>query len=151
MTIWPQKRDAEHVCWCTFTEPELAYTGLSEQSLREREAEYKVYRLPFSQIDRAVTEGEPVGMAKVFATKSGKVLGASILGASAGEMIGEWALAARCGVKLSGIASTIHPYPTMGLGNRKLAEQSLLGARTPGRIRWLQRIFGYRGRFVAYP
>ena len=149
---FPASIDYKHATWCTFTDPELAHVGASEAELKEKETSYDVYRFPFSKIDRAVTETETTGMIKVMAKRlTGKILGVDILGAHAGEMIGEYALAMRNGVTLRQIADTIHPYPTYVLGNRRAADQWYIRKLSPGYIRWVQRIFGYRGRLPDLP
>lgn len=142
----PYSVDERGVTWCTFTDPELARVGASELELKNEKAGYETYRFPFSRIDRAITEGEPVGWIKVFVKKlTGRIYGATILGASAGEMIGEYALAIRNGVPAGKISDTIHPYPTYALGNRRAADQWYIRKQTPGLVRWIQRLFGYRG------
>ena len=120
---WPAKVDERHVVWSTFTDPELAHLGESEAELRHRNAQYSAFSFPFERLDRAITEGETRGEAKVFADSRGIILGVSILGGHAGEMISEYALAMRNGLRLSDIANTIHPYPTFLLGNRRAADQ----------------------------
>lgn len=120
---WPKSLDEKHVVWSTFTEPELAHLGRSEEDLQRHRTKYSVYRFPFSRLDRAITEEAATGEVKVFADPVGRILGASILGAHAGEMITEYALAMRNGIRLSRIAETIHPYPTYMLGNRRAADQ----------------------------
>jgi pyruvate/2-oxoglutarate dehydrogenase complex dihydrolipoamide dehydrogenase (E3) component len=141
----PVSLQTRNVIWCTYTDPELAHLGLTEQDLQARGRRFDTYRFPFTKIDRAVTEGETTGLIKVFARRLGKILGVSILGAQAGEMIGEYALALRHGVTLRQIAGTIHPYPTYGLGNRRAADQWYVRRQSPIFVKWLQRIFGYRG------
>lgn len=84
-------------------------------------------------------------MIKVLANRWGRILGVSILGANAGEMIGEYALAMRNDVRLDKVSATIHPYPTYALGNRRAADLLMMAKLTPGRVRWLKRIFGLRG------
>ncbi|MDQ6758410.1 MAG: FAD-dependent oxidoreductase [Acidobacteriota bacterium] len=147
----PVTLDERNVPWCTFTDPELAHVGWGTHELDKRRLSYETYRLPFARIDRAVTEGETGGMIKVFANKRGKIYGASLLGAHAGELAGEYSLAIRNGISLKAIASTVHAYPTLALGNRMAADQWLMRKRTPGRVRWIQRIFGYRGPVVDSP
>ncbi|MEJ7608632.1 MAG: hypothetical protein WKF37_20765 [Bryobacteraceae bacterium] len=142
----PYSIDERGVTWCTFTDPELARVGASERELTSRKVSYEVYRFPFSKIDRAIVEGETTSWIKVFAKKlTGRIYGATILGANAGEMIGEYALAIRNRVPLSKISDTIHPYPTYVLGNRRAADQWYIQKQTPGLVRWIQRLFGYRG------
>ncbi len=141
----PSRMDERHVTWTTFTDPELARVGAIEAEMKRNGTACSVYRFPFSQLDRAITDSETTGMVKVLATRWGRILGVSILGAHAGEMIGEYALAMRNGVTLGKMSSTIHPYPTYGLGNRRAADQFLMAKLTPGMVRWLQRIFGLHG------
>jgi pyruvate/2-oxoglutarate dehydrogenase complex dihydrolipoamide dehydrogenase (E3) component len=144
---FPQKLDSRHITWCTYADPELAHVGASEKELRERGVEYEVYRFPFAKIDRAITDSDTTGWIKVFAKKwNGKIYGVNILGASAGEMISEYALAMRNGVTLRQMADTIHPYPTYGLGNRRAADQWYVRKQSTTLVRWLQRLFGYRGQ-----
>ena len=148
----PVSLDFLHATWCTFTDPELAHLGATEEELKRKKITYSVYRFPFSKIDRATTDNESVGMVKVLAKNfTGRILGASILGAHAGEMIGEFAVAMRNGVTLRRIADTIHPYPTYVLGNRRAADQWYVRKLSPTWVRWLQRIFGYRGRLPDPP
>ena len=142
---WPAKVDERHVVWSTFTDPELAHLGESEAELRHRNARYRAFHFPFEQLDRAITEGETRGEAKVFADSRGKILGASILGAHAGEMISEYALAMRNGLRLSDIANTIHPYPTFLLGNRRVADQFVAKQLDSPLLGILGRVLGYRG------
>jgi len=141
----PKFLDEKHVTWATFTDPELARVGASEDELHKRGAEYSVYRFPFTKIDRAITDVETAGLIKVLAGKSGKILGASILGAHGGEMIAEYAVAMRNGVRLQQLSETIHPYPTYMLGNRQTADQVNLKWLDSPLLGILGRCFGYRG------
>ena len=144
-----QKVDERHLVWCTYTDPELAHVGAGEEELQKADVKYEVYRFPYSKLDRAVTERESTGLVKVFAKPSnGRIYGVSILGAHAGEMIAEFALAMKRGLTLGHIANTIHAYPTYALGNRRVADQWYLRKRTRFRIRLLQAIFGYRGVYA---
>lgn len=142
----PSKIDTRHVPWCTFTDPELAHVGISEADLTKSGAAFDVYRFPYEKLDRAVTDGSTVGVLKVFATRgTGKILGATILGESAGDLICELAVAMRNGVTLRNLADTIHPYPTLGLGVRRLADQWYVAKRSRRFVRVLQMLFGFRG------
>jgi pyruvate/2-oxoglutarate dehydrogenase complex dihydrolipoamide dehydrogenase (E3) component len=139
--------DTVNVPWCTFTDPELAHVGASEIELKKRKQRYAIYRFPFSKIDRAVTDRETTGMVKVFARKlNGRIYGASILGAHAGDMIGEFALAMRNKVSLRKMADTIHPYPTYALGNRRAADQWYVRKQSRMFVRLLKLIFRYHGQ-----
>lgn len=142
---WPSSTDDDRLSWCTFTDPELAHTGLGEAELQKRGEKFDVYRFPFRKLDRAVTDGESTGLVKVFANSRGRVLGASILGAHAGEMIAEYALAIKAKAGLSTISSTILPYPTFAMGNRKAADIFTTNVLTPSRVTWIQWLFGLRG------
>ena len=147
----PMKIDAEHVPWVTYTDPELGQIGATENQLKKSGSSYEVYRFPFSKIDRAITDGNTTGLIKVFATKwTGKILGASIVGAHAGEMISQYALAMRNGVSLRDFADTIHPYPSYGLGARRAADQWYIRNQSETMVKWIQRIFGYRGEIPDY-
>jgi pyruvate/2-oxoglutarate dehydrogenase complex dihydrolipoamide dehydrogenase (E3) component len=143
----PVSLDSRHITWCTFTDPELAHIGLTEKELLMDDISYEVYRFPFSKIDRAITDNEPVGWIKVYARKwNGRIYGANILGANAGEMIGEFALATRHGITLRKIADTIHPYPTYVLGNRRAADQWYVRKQSRMFVRMLQKVLGLRGQ-----
>jgi pyruvate/2-oxoglutarate dehydrogenase complex dihydrolipoamide dehydrogenase (E3) component len=142
----PMKIDTAHVPWVTYTDPELAQVGATEAGLKVRNGSYGVYRFPYGKVDRAVTDGETTGWIKVYATKrTGKILGASILGEGAGDLIGEIALAMRNGITLRQISDTIHPYPTLGLGVRRAADQWYVQKYSPALVRVLQKALGYRG------
>jgi pyruvate/2-oxoglutarate dehydrogenase complex dihydrolipoamide dehydrogenase (E3) component len=142
----PKKIDSEHVPWSTYTDPELAHVGATEEELKQNEANYKVYRFPYDMMDRALSEDATDGLIKIFARPfNGKILGATIYGKQAGDMIGEYALAMRNGVTLRNIADTIHPYPTYGLGVRRAADQWYVQNQSEWMMRLVRWIFGYRG------
>jgi pyruvate/2-oxoglutarate dehydrogenase complex dihydrolipoamide dehydrogenase (E3) component len=147
----PMKIDHKHVPWATFTEPELAHIGASEKDLREKGVKFETYRFPFSKIDRAITDGQTTGLIKVFAKKwNGKILGASVVGAHAGEIISQYALAMKNGVTLRNFADTIHPYPSYALGARRAADQWYIKNQSEAVVKWIQRIFRYRGEIPDY-
>lgn len=147
----PMKIDKKHVPWVTFTEPQLGHVGATEKQLREASKKFEVYRFPYSKIDRAITDGQITGLIKVYAKKwSGKILGASVVGAHAGEMISQYALAMRNGVSLREFADTIYPYPTYGLGARRAADQWYIRNQSETMVKWIKRIFGYRGDIPDY-
>lgn len=147
----PSKIDEKHVPWVTYTEPELGHVGATEKQLNENGVSFEVYRFPFSKIDRAITDGQTTGLIKVYAKKwNGKILGASVLGAHAGEMISQYALAMRNGVTLRNFADTIHPYPSYGLGARRAADQWYIKNQSENVVKWIKRIFGYSGDIPDY-
>ena len=134
----PARLETKVIPRVTFTDPELAHVGASEGPA--------LYRFPFSKVDRALTDGDSEGWIKVWATKPmGRILGVSILGPHAGDLIAEWALAMKNGVSLRQIADTIHPYPTYGLANRRAADQWYVRSQSVSLIRWVQRLRGFRG------
>ena len=142
----PKKIDRKHVPWSTYTDPELAHVGATEDELQENEISYKTYRFPYDKIDRAITDGSTEGLIKVFAKEwSGKILGVTICGKQAGDLIGEYALAMRNGITLRNISDTIHPYPTYGLGVRRAADQWYVQSQATWMVKLVKWIFGYRG------
>ncbi|HYW34204.1 MAG TPA: FAD-dependent oxidoreductase [Balneolaceae bacterium] len=142
----PMKIDAKNVPRCTYTDPELAHVGSTEQQLQDKGTSYEVYRFPYDKVDRALTDDATDGMIKIFAKKwNGKILGATIYGKHAGDLISEYALAMRNGVTLRNIADTIHPYPTYGLGLRRAADQWYVKNQSEWQIKLIKKIFGYRG------
>ncbi len=147
----PMKIDHKHVPWATFTDPELAHIGSSEEDLKRQGVDFETYRFPFSKIDRAITDGNTNGLIKIYAKKwSGKILGASVVGAHAGEIISEYALAMKNGVSLRDFADTIHPYPSYGLGARRAADQWYIRNQSETLVKWIKRIFRYRGEIPDY-
>jgi pyruvate/2-oxoglutarate dehydrogenase complex dihydrolipoamide dehydrogenase (E3) component len=103
----------------TFTEPELAHTGLTEAQARARRIRIRVARWPYNDNDRAQTERETRGHIKVIATRKGRIVGASIVGSQAGELIGIWTLAIAQGLNIRAFTDIILPYPTLSeLGKR---------------------------------
>ncbi|MEE9139146.1 MAG: FAD-dependent oxidoreductase [Alphaproteobacteria bacterium] len=136
----PAKVDYRAVPWVTYTAPELAHVGLDESQARARHGAIQVLRWPFAENDRAQAEREVDGLAKVV-TKGTRVLGASILGPSAGELIQLWGLAISQKIKIGAIASMITPYPTLGEVNKRAAGSfftpALFGERTKRIVRLL--------------
>jgi len=140
-----QKKFTDQGCpWTTFSDPELAHVGLTEAAAADQGKKVKVYRFPYAHLDRAVTEGEGEGLAKVVCDKRGHVLGASLLGPGAGEALGEFVLAMREGVTLDRLASTIHVYPTMNRIVRRVGDQRFL---EEGLSSTMAKLFGsFKGR-----
>jgi pyruvate/2-oxoglutarate dehydrogenase complex dihydrolipoamide dehydrogenase (E3) component len=126
-------RDDRHALpWATFTEPEVARVGLSETEARAKGVAYDLYRVPFDRVDRAVCDGEIEGFAKVLTRRGrGAILGASIVHARAGELIGEMALAIKRGLTLARLGGVIHVYPTLGGVHQALADEHFLGTVLP--------------------
>jgi pyruvate/2-oxoglutarate dehydrogenase complex dihydrolipoamide dehydrogenase (E3) component len=133
------------VPWCTYTDPELARVGLSEADAKHHGIAHRVYRFAFDEIDRARAEGETEGFAKIVTDPRGKLLGATIVGPHAGELIAEYVLALAKGLNAKDLTGVIHAYPTLAQINRRVADQRLKEGLTPSAKQWIQRIFGLRG------
>jgi pyruvate/2-oxoglutarate dehydrogenase complex dihydrolipoamide dehydrogenase (E3) component len=116
----PVKAKPETVPWVTYTDPELASVGLSEAAAREQGIAHEVVRWPFAENDRARTERATEGLVKLVIGK-GRVLGAAIVGAHAGELILPWVMAVQERAKVSTMAGLIAPYPTLGEAGKRAA------------------------------
>ena len=113
------KPDNTIIPWATYTDPELANVGLTEEQAREKHREIHVLRWPYHENDRAIAEGKTAGMIKMITDRKGRILGVGIAGAGAGEMINMWALAISQKLKVKDVAGYIPPYPTMAeIGKR---------------------------------
>jgi pyruvate/2-oxoglutarate dehydrogenase complex dihydrolipoamide dehydrogenase (E3) component len=105
----------------TYTDPEIAWVGLSEQQARDSLRKIRVLRWTFADNDRAEAEAASEGHLKAVVARDGKILGCGIVGRSAGELIAPWALAVTKGMKAQDIANTILPYPTLSEISRRAA------------------------------
>lgn len=142
----PMKIDRKHVPWVTYTDPEMAHVGATKKELDENRITHHTYKFPYGMIDRAITDDQTTGWIKVYAKKrSGKILGADILGAHAGELISQYAMAMKHGISLRNFADTIFPYPTYSLGARRAADQWYIQSQSPGLVKWIRRVFRFRG------
>lgn len=118
------KADYRVVPWATFTEPELARVGLSEEQAKERYGDdVEVLKQEFADVDRAQAEGATEGFAKIITTRQGEILGAHIVGPSAGEIIHEVIMAMKNKLPVSALTGMIHIYPTLSEVNSKAALQ----------------------------
>ncbi|HBE70549.1 MAG TPA: FAD-containing oxidoreductase, partial [Planctomycetaceae bacterium] len=110
--------------WATYTTPEVAHVGLTAAEVKSRGSEIDTYTQPFSGVDRNLLEGDSTGYVRVY-TPRGRdtILGATIVGHRAGDMISELTLAMSAGIGLSKIGSVIHPYPTSADAIRRLGDQ----------------------------
>ncbi|TQM94185.1 pyruvate/2-oxoglutarate dehydrogenase complex dihydrolipoamide dehydrogenase (E3) component [Roseinatronobacter monicus] len=115
----PAKARHDHIPHVTFTEPELAHIGLTEQAARKQYGgQVSIHKIGYDQIDRAQAEGATTGFIKLMAVR-GRPVGVTIVGAQAGELIAPYALAIANNLKLSAIAGTVFPYPTLAeIGKR---------------------------------
>jgi pyruvate/2-oxoglutarate dehydrogenase complex dihydrolipoamide dehydrogenase (E3) component len=110
--------------WCTYTSPEVAHVGIYPNEAADKGVELSTFTQPLSGVDRAILDGEVDGFVRVHCKKgSDRILGATIVAAHAGDMIGEIVLAMKHRIGLGKIASVIHPYPTQAEAVRKLGDQ----------------------------
>jgi len=139
----PAKVDYRALPWVTYTDPELAQVGLTEAAARAADGAVRVLRWPFAENDRAHTERDTGGLVKVVIRRNGRILGASVLGAGAGDLILPWALAISQKLKIGALANLIVPYPTRGEAGKRAAGSfytpTLFSARTRGLVRLLAR------------
>jgi len=139
------KVDYRVIPWVTFTDPEVANVGLTEQEAQARGIPYEKTLYGLDDLDRAIAESEAFGQVKVL-TVPGKdrILGANIVGAAAGEMIAEFVAAMKHGIGLNKILGTIHAYPSYVEGN-KYAAGNWKKAHAPEKVlKYLERFHGFR-------
>jgi pyruvate/2-oxoglutarate dehydrogenase complex dihydrolipoamide dehydrogenase (E3) component/uncharacterized membrane protein YdjX (TVP38/TMEM64 family) len=139
------KVDYSVIPWATFTEPEIARVGLNETEAQEQGIEYEVTRYGIDDLDRAIVDSEAYGFIKVL-TIPGKdrILGVTIVGEHAGDLIAEYVLAMRHGLGLNKILGTIHIYPTLSEAN-KYAAGEWKRAHVPGRLlEWVAKFHRWR-------
>ena len=117
----PRKVDYTFLPWCTYTDPELASIGMNEKAAIAAGIKYSVWTEAFKDNDRSLAEGERIGKIKMILDKDEKPLGVQILGPRAGELLNEWVAVLNGKVKLSSLASAVHPYPTLGEINKRVA------------------------------
>ncbi len=117
----PRKVDYTFLPWCTYTDPELAGVGMNEKRAALAGIDYNVWIEEFSGNDRSLAMGNTAGKIKMVLDKNEKVMGVQILGPDAGELINEWVAVLSGKVKLSTLASAVHPYPTLGEINKRVA------------------------------
>lgn len=123
--------------WCTYTSPELAQVGLTEEEARQQRIPVQIFRLAMAHVDRAVLDGETEGFVKLLVRAgTDRILGATLVGSRAGDLVGEITLAMTHGLGLRQFASTIHPYPTRAEVLRKLGDAYNRTRLTPW-VRWL--------------
>jgi len=122
--LFPIQAKADHrvVPWTTFTDPEVARVGLTEEQARREHDGVKVFRQPFGGVDRAITDGETTGLVKILTGGRGKILGGHIIGPDAGNLIHEIVLAMQKNIPIGILSTTIHVYPTLAQANQRAAD-----------------------------
>ena len=117
----PAKVNYTAVPWVTYTDPELAHVGMMEAEAKDAGKEVRVLRWKFDENDRAQAERRTEGLIKVITEQNGRILGASIVGLHAGELIQPWILAISQKMKIGAVAAMIAPYPTLAEVNKRIA------------------------------
>ena len=130
---------------CTFTDPEVARVGLSETEAREQGVEYEVTRYGIDDLDRAIADEAAEGFVKVL-TEPGRdrILGVTIVGAHAGELIAEYVLAMKHNLGLNKILGTVHSYPTLSEANKYAAGQWKRAHQPERLLQWVARFHAWR-------
>ncbi|MFQ5756806.1 MAG: FAD-dependent oxidoreductase [Acidiferrobacterales bacterium] len=137
--------DYSVVPWATFTDPEVARVGLNEQDAKEKGIAYEVTTYGIDDLDRAITDEEAHGVVKVLTVPGkDKILGATIVGEHAGDIIAEYVAAMRHGLGLNKILGTIHIYPTFAEANKFAAGEWKKAHAPQGVLRWLERYHAWR-------
>ena len=136
----PVRADSAAVPWAIYTEPELAHAGLTEAQARAGRMKIRIARWPYNDNDRAQTERDTRGHIKVITTQRGKIVGATIVGAQAGELIAMWALAIVQGLNIRALTNIVLPYPTLSeVGKRAAIDYFTPGLTAP----WVRRIIAW--------
>jgi pyruvate/2-oxoglutarate dehydrogenase complex dihydrolipoamide dehydrogenase (E3) component len=133
------------VPWVTFTDPELAHIGLTEDEARKRHGRVGVLRWPYHDNDRAQAERKTEGLVKVVTAPRGKIVGATIVGENAGELIQMWSLALSQGLTIKAMTGFISPYPTYSEINKRAATNHFLPKLASPVVRGLVRVLSRFG------
>ncbi len=140
----PAKANAGIIPWVTYTEPELAHCGLTEEQAQAKAGKINVLRWPYHENDRAQAERTTEGLVKVITDRRGRILGASIVGEHAGEVIQMWSLAISQKMKIKAMTDWISPYPTLSEVNKRAAYRYFGAAAGSATVRsvinWLTKL-----------
>jgi len=142
--IGRRRASSLRMAWCTYTDPEIAHVGLTRDEATQAGIELDTFTQPFSRVDRAITDSDVEGFVRIH-TRSGtdRIVGATIVGRGAGDLISEISVAMAGKVGLGKLASVIHPYPTRAEAIRKLGDEfnrTRLTPRTARLLRFLIRL-----------
>jgi pyruvate/2-oxoglutarate dehydrogenase complex dihydrolipoamide dehydrogenase (E3) component len=136
---------AQVIPWCTYTDPELAQVGLTPGEAKDKGVALRTIQVDLAQVDRAVLEGRDEGLLKVHvAQDSDRILGATLVAAHAGEMMGTLCLAMSQGLGLGALAKLVLPYPTRSQVIKRAADAYQRGRLTPRAQAWLRRWLSFR-------
>ena len=141
----PAKVKTHAIPWVTYTDPELAHVGLTEAQARKEHGKIGVLRWPFGENDRAQSAHATDGLVKVITGRKGKILGATMLGPHAGDLIHPWVLAIAGGLKIGTMAGAIVPYPTYTEVSKRAAGSYYIPALTSKRTKRIVRLLARLG------
>jgi pyruvate/2-oxoglutarate dehydrogenase complex dihydrolipoamide dehydrogenase (E3) component len=139
------KVDYRVIPWATFIDPEVARVGLNEQEAKEQKIPYEVVRYDLHELDRAIADGEARGFVKVL-TAPGKdrILGATIVGTHAADLLAEYVLAMKHGLGMNKILGTIHTYPTLSEANKYAAGEWKRAHQPLRLLQWVRRFHDWK-------
>ena len=139
------KADYSVIPWATFIDPEVARVGRNEQEAQEKGIAYEVTRYGIDDLDRAIADSAAHGWVKVLSVPGkDKILGVTIVGEHAGDLLAEYVLAMKHGLGLNKILGTIHTYPTLAEANKYAAGQWKRAHQPLGLLRWVERLHAWR-------
>ena len=139
------RADYSVIPWVTYTDPEIAHVGLTEEMAKEQDTAFETVRFDLGHLDRAVTESANKGFVKLLIQpRKDRILGATIVAHNAGEMLAEYVLAMKHGLGLNKILGTIHAYPTMAEANKYAAGEWKKAHKPERALRWLERYHRWR-------
>lgn len=139
------KADYSAIPWTTFIDPEVARVGLSEAEAKEQGVAYEVTKYPIHDLDRAIADSEARGFVKVLTVPGkDKILGVTIVGTHAGDLLAEYVLAMRHGLGLNKILSTIHTYPTLSEANKYAAGEWKRAHQPVRLLEWVRKYHDWK-------
>lgn len=139
------KADYSVIPWTTFTDPEVSHVGLSEEDAISKKIPYEITQYDLHDLDRAIAESENRGFVKILTPpNSDKILGATIVGHNAGELLSEFVLAMKHKIGLNQILGTIHAYPTMAEANKYVAGNWKKARKPENLLKWVEKFHKWR-------
>ena len=137
--------DYSVIPWCTFTDPQVARVGLNEKEAQSRDLDYEVTRFELKDLDRAIIEGKKEGFIKVLTVPGkDKILGVTVVGYKADDMLAEFVLAMKHGIGLNKLLSTLHIYPTMMEANKYVSGEWKKSTSSDYLLSWIERFHQWR-------
>jgi pyruvate/2-oxoglutarate dehydrogenase complex dihydrolipoamide dehydrogenase (E3) component len=139
------KADYSVIPWATFIDPEVARVGLNEQDAKEQGIAYEVTKYGIDDLDRAIADSEAHGFVKVLTVPGkDKILGVTIVGTHAGDLLAEYVLAMKHGLGLNKILGTIHTYPTLAEANKYAAGEWKRAHQPHTLLEWVRKFHDWK-------